>query len=171
LGDIQSLINTKQNYFNMPKFHCNHCGQRIEVREVYVGRSFACPTCNGQLRVPEAPGSGPENASAKRKFSISDFYFSFDGRISVADYWNKGFLVMFLLGFLVLIVDQALDANGLVCLVFFLASIWVGAALLVKRWHDRNKSGWYYWIILIPVVGPIWTLIEACCMEGVRRQL
>jgi uncharacterized membrane protein YhaH (DUF805 family) len=152
----------------MPKFHCNHCGQRIEVREVYAGQFFACPTCNGQLRVPEATGSSLRNTPGKRGFSISDFYFSFDGRISVADYWIKGFLVMFPLGVLALLADVAIGTSGLIYMGFLLVSIWVGAALIVKRWHDRNKSGWHYWILFIPLVGPIWTLIEAGCMEGTK---
>jgi uncharacterized membrane protein YhaH (DUF805 family)/DNA-directed RNA polymerase subunit RPC12/RpoP len=152
----------------MPKFHCNHCGQRIEVREVYAGREFACPTCSGQLRVPEASGDAMKNPSVKRAFSISDFYFSFDGRISVADYWLKGFLVIFPLGLLAMLIDIGIGASGLIYFGFLLVAIWIGAALLVKRWHDRNKSGWYYWIILIPLVGPIWTLVEAGCMEGTK---
>ena len=152
----------------MPKFHCNHCDQRIEVREVYAGHFFACPTCNGQLRVPETADPTPENSLKKRKFSIADFYFSFDGRISVADYWIKGFLVLFSMGFLVLMVDMALGTSGFIYGSFLLVSIWTGAALIVKRWHDRNKSGWHYWILLIPLVGPIWTLIEAGCMEGTK---
>jgi uncharacterized membrane protein YhaH (DUF805 family)/DNA-directed RNA polymerase subunit RPC12/RpoP len=152
----------------MPKFHCNHCGQRIEVREVYAGQSFACPTCNGQLRVPEVTGSVPRNTSGNREFSIGDFYFSFDGRISVADYWIKGFLVIFPLGLLALLVDTAMGASGIIYAIFLIASIWTGAALLVKRWHDRNKSGWYYWILFIPLVGPIWTLVEAGCLQGTK---
>jgi uncharacterized membrane protein YhaH (DUF805 family)/predicted RNA-binding Zn-ribbon protein involved in translation (DUF1610 family) len=152
----------------MPKFHCNHCGQRIEVREVYAGHSFACPTCNGQLLVPNAADCVPRTRPREREFSISDFYFSFDGRISVAEYWIKGFLVIFPLGLLALLVDAVIGASGLIYAVFLLASIWTGAALLVKRWHDRNKSGWHYWIIFIPLVGPIWTLVEAGCMEGTK---
>jgi len=152
----------------MPKFHCNHCGQRIEVREVYAGRSFACPSCKGQLRVPDVNDSGQISAAEKQEFSIRNFYFSLNGRISVADYWIKGVLVLFPLGLLVFLGDMAVGASGFICSGFLLVSIWVGAALLVKRWHDRDKSGWYYWVLLIPLVGPIWTLIEAGCMEGTK---
>jgi uncharacterized membrane protein YhaH (DUF805 family) len=154
----------------MPKFHCNHCGQRIEVREVYAGQTFACPTCSGLLCVPQAASPDAGNPIEKKAFSIGDFYFSFNGRISVADYWIKGVLVFLPLGFLALWADANLNAGGFIYIGFMLFSIWAGAALLVKRWHDRDKSGWFYWVILIPLVGPIWTLIEAGCMEGTKGE-
>jgi uncharacterized membrane protein YhaH (DUF805 family) len=149
----------------MPKFSCTNCSQRIEVRDVYIGRCFACPTCNVQLRVPEK--SAP-SLSGNPGFSIGEFYFSFEGRISVEDYWVKGVFVMFLLGIVVMMADLAVNANGFLSLLLLIPSIWVGAALLVKRWHDRNKSGWYYWVLFIPLVGPFWTLIEAGCMKGTK---
>ncbi len=46
---------------------------------------------------------------------------------------------------------------------------WMHVAVLVKRWHDREKSGWMVLLILIPVVnivGFFWTLIECGFLEG-----
>ncbi|TGR16409.1 DUF805 domain-containing protein, partial [Mesorhizobium sp. M8A.F.Ca.ET.197.01.1.1] len=37
-----------------------------------------------------------------------------------------------------------------------------------KRWHDRNKSGWWTLIGLIPIIGGIWLLIELGILEGTR---
>jgi uncharacterized membrane protein YhaH (DUF805 family) len=54
---------------------------------------------------------------------------------------------------------------GLLGLVFF---GWAGLALGVKRWHDRNKSGWWVLIGLIPVVGQLWTLVECGLLPGTR---
>ena len=39
--------------------------------------------------------------------------------------------------------------SGLVGLALLLPSI----AVLVRRLHDTDRSGWWYWIVLIPVVG------------------
>ena len=36
----------------------------------------------------------------------------------------------------------------------------------VKRWHDRGKSGWWVLIALIPLVGPIWAIIETGFLPG-----
>ena len=36
----------------------------------------------------------------------------------------------------------------------------------VKRYHDRNKSGWWFWLGLIPIVGGLWQLIELGFCSG-----
>ncbi len=43
---------------------------------------------------------------------------------------------------------------------------WIKLAVLVKRWHDRNKSGFWVLIVLIPVIGPIWQMIECFFLPG-----
>ncbi len=56
---------------------------------------------------------------------------------------------------------------GLLGLLFF---GWAGLALGVKRWHDRNKSGWWVLVGLIPVVGQLWTLVECGLLPGTRGE-
>ncbi|MGG7036757.1 MAG: DUF805 domain-containing protein, partial [Flavobacterium sp.] len=34
-----------------------------------------------------------------------------------------------------------------------------GLSVSVRRLHDVGKSGWFFFIVLIPIVGPIWLLI------------
>jgi uncharacterized membrane protein YhaH (DUF805 family) len=34
-----------------------------------------------------------------------------------------------------------------------------GLAVLVRRLHDVGKSGWMYFIALIPIIGAIWLLV------------
>ncbi|MBT3559904.1 MAG: DUF805 domain-containing protein [Flavobacteriaceae bacterium] len=43
-------------------------------------------------------------------------------------------------------------------LVHFIPSL----AVLVRRLHDVGKSGWFYFIVLIPLVGAIWLLVLFC---------
>jgi uncharacterized membrane protein YhaH (DUF805 family) len=50
--------------------------------------------------------------------------------------------------------------------LLMLPVIWASLAISVKRWHDRNKSGWWVLIALIPVVGGLWTLIENGFLAG-----
>ena len=45
-------------------------------------------------------------------------------------------------------------------LVFALFLAWMGFCITVKRYHDRGKSGWWYLLQFIPIVGPIWAFIE-----------
>lgn len=35
-------------------------------------------------------------------------------------------------------------------------------ALIVRRLHDMGKSGWYWFVRFIPLIGPIWLLVMLC---------
>jgi uncharacterized membrane protein YhaH (DUF805 family) len=39
-------------------------------------------------------------------------------------------------------------------------------AVYAKRWHDRDKSGWWSLIILVPIIGGIWFLVECGILPG-----
>lgn len=103
-------------------------------------------------------------------------YTSFDGRINRSKFW-AGVGVIFAIGILVNIVDAMLGLGidlgnagqiGVLGLIFTLAAIYPALALYAKRWHDRGKSGWWTLIILIPIIGPIWLLVELGALEGTR---
>jgi uncharacterized membrane protein YhaH (DUF805 family) len=42
--------------------------------------------------------------------------------------------------------------------------------IMIKRLHDRNRSGWFMLIALIPIVGPIWLMVECLCLKGNDRR-
>lgn len=46
----------------------------------------------------------------------------------------------------------------LVALVLFLP----GLSAMVRRLHDTDRSGWWYWIILVPLIGVILLLVWFC---------
>lgn len=54
----------------------------------------------------------------------------------------------------------------LVFVILALVSLWPSLALAIKRWHDRNKSGWWVLIGLVPVIGNLWMLIELGFLRG-----
>ena len=64
--------------------------------------------------------------------------------------------------------------NPLVRLVgtlFGIAQLALFIAILsanVRRYHDRDKSGWWVLIMLIPFIGPLWLLIEIGFLRGTR---
>ena len=53
--------------------------------------------------------------------------------------------------------------SGLFSLAIFLPTI----SVIVRRLHDRDKSGWWYWLALVPLVGII-ILIVWWATEGTR---
>jgi uncharacterized membrane protein YhaH (DUF805 family) len=118
---------------------------------------------------------------------MTNLLFSYYGRISVAKFW-LGFLMQFLIFgvglalimFAALTVDPQLLQEGretppnpaagatlglgIIVLVILLAVM--NFAVMVKRCHDRNKSGWFSLLSLIPYVGFFWWVIDLGILEG-----
>ncbi|MCH8990959.1 MAG: DUF805 domain-containing protein [Acidobacteria bacterium] len=90
----------------------------------------------------------------------------FDGRINRAKFWSGvGALIV---AYIVIFVLFAIDSSALRALlgVAYLAMIWPSLAISIKRWHDRDKSGWWVLIGLVPVIGGIWALVETGFLAG-----
>lgn len=47
---------------------------------------------------------------------------------------------------------------------------WMLICMLIKRWHDRDKSGWWVLVNLIPYAGWLWSLIVNGFLEGTIGQ-
>ena len=50
--------------------------------------------------------------------------------------------------------------------ILWLIIIWPAICLYAKRWHDRDKSGWWSLIGLVPIIGGIWMLVELGFLPG-----
>jgi uncharacterized membrane protein YhaH (DUF805 family) len=44
--------------------------------------------------------------------------------------------------------------------------LWPALAVSIKRWHDRDHSGWWVLIALVPVVGWAWMLVANGFLAG-----
>ncbi len=53
---------------------------------------------------------------------------------------------------------------------FNLGFAWPSLAIVVKRWHDRNKSGFWSLIYAIPVVGLVWGFVENGFLPGTKGE-
>jgi uncharacterized membrane protein YhaH (DUF805 family) len=131
--------------------------------------------------------------------------FSFNGRINRGKYWLAVLIYMvvwiaFFAGCLIWLggtnIDNLFSFAGGVLLVWligfilFVAGIWSGFAVGVKRLHDRDKSGWWIllfwlgpsvlggWQTVTPDLGggiifslaataiAIWAFVELGCLRG-----
>ena len=94
--------------------------------------------------------------------TFGQFYFSLRGRISRSQYWLRFFLPVFAIGF-VLNLLQTLGVEGArtASHLFNLLVLWPGIAVLVKRIHDRNKSGALVWLLYGPLLVAILVTIVA----------
>jgi len=106
--------------------------------------------------------------------SISEILFSFKGRILRKHYWFSLLAIYAVVFIIAIVLGAALSeqAATIGILVLYVPMIWIGLAVQIKRWHDRDKSGWWVFISLIPVIGAIWALVENGFLrgtEGVNR--
>ena len=94
-------------------------------------------------------------------------YCNFSGRASRSEYW-WWCLFTFIVGIVISIAfcwSQTANsiASGVTSLFFFLPSF----GLLFRRLHDTGRSGWWWLLGLIPVVGTI-ILLVWCCQDSQR---
>ncbi|MEA3503020.1 MAG: DUF805 domain-containing protein [Actinomycetota bacterium] len=93
--------------------------------------------------------------------------FSFEGRINRAKFW-LGVAVIYVVPWLFFLLAAATKSSFLYILaaLVLIISIWPGLAISIKRWHDRDKSGWWILIALVPLIGGLWALIETGFLPG-----
>jgi uncharacterized membrane protein YhaH (DUF805 family) len=108
---------------------------------------------------------------------VRKFLFSFDGRVSRAPYWLVLLAVLFIDSVTFGIISgfeffdgemMAIERKGpsrLWAALVVPPSLWLFLVVSVKRWHDRNKSGRWVFVNLVPVVGWLWQFVEC----GLRR--
>jgi len=112
---------------------------------------------------------------------IGDGLFSFNGRIPRDLMWATWLatsavvvvatLMIRVLG-AVLPSGTAADYLQAALVVLYVAVVvlcfWFSLAMNVKRWHDRNKSGWMVLINFIPIVGGLWSFIALGFLPGTK---
>ncbi|MDP9137032.1 MAG: DUF805 domain-containing protein, partial [Pseudomonadota bacterium] len=104
---------------------------------------------------------------------------SFEGRINRGKFWAGVAVLIVAQTLLYMIVGTVFGLSYLdggvtqYALLSNPISVVVGLALFIcllavyaKRWHDRDKSGWWSLILFIPFVGGIWVLVECGCLPG-----
>jgi len=98
---------------------------------------------------------------------MAKLLFSFEGRVNREPYW---LFVLFM--FIGMSISTVIDIKttgqdtGFISVIFVLLILWPSLAIQVKRWHDRDKSGWWVLINFIPIIGPIWALVENGFLAG-----
>ena len=89
-------------------------------------------------------------------------FTNFEGRIGRKTWWI-GVLVLFAIN---IIMQMLIRSSGIVQFVVGILILIAGLALHVKRCHDRGKSGWWCLLLLIPIVGLIWAIVDLGILEG-----
>jgi uncharacterized membrane protein YhaH (DUF805 family) len=105
-------------------------------------------------------------------FNFQQFYFSVRGRVNRKQWWLRLVLPIFVIIMLLAFIDRVTGAYdpkvgvGILSGLFALASLIPAILVDIKRWHDRDKSGWWMLITLVPIIGALWLLIELGFLTG-----
>jgi len=104
------------------------------------------------------------------KPSMKSLLLSLDGRVPRLTWWlfwiastlaaTGAIVVDFMIG-----TFDMESGIGVVYSIVALLLLWPWIAVNVKRLHDRNRSGWFLLLLLVPLVN-IWILIELAFLGG-----
>ena len=111
---------------------------------------------------------------------MADLLFGFQGRVNRAKWWLVALsvFVVEMIVFAAIAGGAAMSGDpqeiasaigpiaGGVIFVMVVLATWIHIAVAVKRYHDRNKSGWWVLIVFVPVIGGLWYLIECGFLRG-----
>lgn len=131
-----------------------------------------CTSCGAELTSQDGlcPKCGVHQLQ-KKKMSNAELFFSFSGRIPRATYWLRYWLPFTVVYILALILDLSLGTMsedmmiGVFTGIYALVVLYPGLAVMVKRCHDRNRTGWFVLLTFIPFLN-IWPMIEIAFLRG-----
>jgi uncharacterized membrane protein YhaH (DUF805 family) len=92
---------------------------------------------------------------------------STEGRISRSTFW-KFFAIFYIAAAIVGFISKnsgSAAVRGVLGLLMLPLMV-VAIMVQIRRWHDRDKSGWWVLINLVPCIGFVWVLVELGCLPG-----
>ena len=98
---------------------------------------------------------------------VRDNYANFEGRARREEYWmfvlfNTIFFILFFIPFIAgaVMESEALMMIGGLLLFLYIAALFIPSiAVAVRRLHDQGKSGTWYFIGFVPLIGRIWLIV------------
>ena len=107
--------------------------------------------------------SGDDVSLVKPSLIILPFQRCFDvrGRSSRLEFWTFAiffFLISHAIYFTegVLLLNPKYYGYGILSGMFAVITFIPSLSVSIRRLHDRNKSGWWFLLVFLPVIGFIW---------------
>jgi uncharacterized membrane protein YhaH (DUF805 family) len=117
---------------------------------------------------------------------VVNLLFGFSGRIGRGQWWLAQLAILVVIAggvaviFAVVMSDdpnresvlgrERLDPYAAQVLLLIVATaipaIWINFAATVKRFHDRDKSGFWSLLLFVPYIGAIWVIVECGFLSG-----
>ncbi|WP_435978862.1 DUF805 domain-containing protein [Psychrobacter sp. DM4] len=116
---------------------------------------------------PPLPQNTVNNHAAEANYGIIDWfkkglknYVNFSGRARRKEYWYF-FLVQMGLIIAAIVLDAIIFSSetGLFYIIVALGLFLPGIAVSIRRLHDTSRSGWWFLISIVPLIGSIILLV------------
>ena len=140
-------------------FSHDNAGNATQIYRALQQQSSPFSTINTQLDKISNLNQSEEN------YNIVDWtvkvlknYVNFEGRARRKEYWFYT-LAIFIAIVVAMILDAILGTGYLFYAIVILGTFLPSLAVGIRRLHDTNRSGWWYLICLIPLIGPILLII------------
>jgi uncharacterized membrane protein YhaH (DUF805 family) len=95
-------------------------------------------------------------------------FTSYEGRINRQPFWI-GTIILAVIHWIFAGIGFGLfgeTVGNVLSSIVAVVLLYPSLAVATKRWHDRDKSGWWSLILLIPLAGVIWYVIECGILTG-----
>ena len=98
--------------------------------------------------------------------TLTQKLFSIQGRMRRSQYWGYSIALWVVFFVIFSLIGMIPGARGLppgeidgvtmgLLLIALVPYLWMGICITAKRFHDRDRSGWFQLLSLIPIVGAI----------------
>ena len=101
--------------------------------------------------------------------ALTKRYAQFSGRASKREFWGYmlfrmvAVVAIFFVAVIMFAINESLGSIfNLLCWLFGIALVIPDLSVGVRRLHDIGKSGWWFLIGFVPLIGPIWLIILWC---------
>lgn len=139
-------------------FDIDNAGSAIQIFTA-LGHSNAVQNISNQL------DKLSDQNKAEEQFNMIDWfvkclknYANFSGRARRKEFWFFT-LVQFILLVIAQIIDAIIGTDFVLYALVVLALLIPSLTVSIRRLHDISKSGWWYLIALIPLVGAILLIV------------
>jgi len=168
---------------------CPKCKEALDIPEALMDAHVRCPYCNQKFMVHADRSIEILTVSPWKRIwarvTLNDWCF--EGRATRREYWRRVLLAFIVTGAMLLIlywimylsITKSLVNLFCVCSVLLLSVLIVVENIIlmlpvtIRRFHDRDMSGWWYlWFLLlscIPFIGWIAGIVGLAilgCMDG-----
>ena len=174
LGASQHRGNHRDNYRSTLQHQQQQYQRQQYQQQQYQQQQYQ------QQQYQQQPYSYSIGFSDAVRICLKEKYASFEGRATRSEFWYYNLFCFLTLVATIFVggIIGAIYSGGdidtiagmafiLYCIVA-LSLICPSISVLVRRLHDIGKSGWWYWIGLIPYIGGL-AILVFCCIESEKR--